>query len=412
MNGRFEGIIQKVNKPKFINKHNVWSFSLKENGKWTSVWRKDRSKADELYRLLVKRMKSNGLGIDLKPTTLSQKQLEISQLCFNRLEANEFLKMDDDSTATKMLSAVDFFIQHYYEHEVPKVKDAVQMFLEKQEQRNLSEYTLRDYRNVLSLFVDEYAKARISMIKPMDCKKFVQEKVSPNNRKHRQIYLKAFFEFCCGKNNPYCEDEAWLRKNPVNWELPKIEANEITCLTYDDIIKLLRLSFQKGLLGFYVFRLFSMMRREEHLRFVEIGGNKVEQNNYINLDERRITINNQVYKKRSSYENRGRHYNEIEDAFMEWLHYLKDNNIPISATKRDEQLIRNLVKGKKRNILRHTAITYHTLKFRDPMRTAYVAGNSVEMIQRHYLNMNVPKDDIKRFFELTPTKAKEIGIID
>ena len=286
------------------------------------------------------------------------------------------------------------------------------MFLEKQEQRNLSEYTLRDYRNVLSLFVDEYAEARISMVKPMDCKKFVQEKVSPNNRKHRQIYLKAFFEFCCGKNNPYCEDEAWLRKNPVNWELPKIEANEITCLTYDDIVKLLRLSFQKGLLGFYVFRLFSMMRREEHLRFVEIGGNKVEENNYINLDERRITINNQVYKKRSSYENRGRHYNEIEDTFMEWLHYLKDNNIPISATKRDEQLIRNLVKGKKRNILRHTAITYHTLKFRDPMRTAYVAGNSVEMIQRHYLNMNVPKDDIKRFFELTPTKAKKIGIID
>jgi hypothetical protein len=34
-----------------------------------------------------------------------------------------------------MLSAVDFFIQHYYEHEVPKVKDVVQMFFEKQEQR-------------------------------------------------------------------------------------------------------------------------------------------------------------------------------------------------------------------------------------------------------------------------------------
>ena len=106
-------VIQKVKKPKYTNKHTVWSISLKENGKWTSVWRKDQSKADELYRLLVKRMKSNGLGIDLKPTTLSQKQLEISQLCFNRLEANEFLKMDDDSTATKMLSAVDFFIQHY-----------------------------------------------------------------------------------------------------------------------------------------------------------------------------------------------------------------------------------------------------------------------------------------------------------
>ena len=97
---------------------------------------------------------------------------------------------------------------------------------------------------------------------------------------------------------------------------------------------------------------------------------------------------------------------------MEWLHYLKDNNIQISSTKRDEQLIRNLVKGKKRKILRNTAITKHTLKFRDPMRTAYVASNSVEINQRHYLNMKVLKDDIKRFFELTPTKAKEIGIID
>ena len=35
---------------------------------------------------LIKRMKSNGLRIDLKPTTLSQRQLEISQVCFNRLE--------------------------------------------------------------------------------------------------------------------------------------------------------------------------------------------------------------------------------------------------------------------------------------------------------------------------------------
>jgi site-specific recombinase XerD len=119
------------------------------------------------------------------------------------------------------------------------------MFIEKQEQRNLSEYTLRDYHNVISLFVGEYAEVRISMIKPMDCKKFVQEKVSPNNQKHRQSHLKAFFEFSCGKNNPYCEEEAWLGKHPVNWELPKIEANEITCLTYDDIGELLRLSSKR-----------------------------------------------------------------------------------------------------------------------------------------------------------------------
>ena len=38
MNGRLGGIIQKINnQPKFINKHSVWSISIKENGKWTSA---------------------------------------------------------------------------------------------------------------------------------------------------------------------------------------------------------------------------------------------------------------------------------------------------------------------------------------------------------------------------------------
>ena len=45
------------------------------------------------------------------------------------------------------------------------------------------------------------------------------------------------------------------------------------------------------------------------------------------------------------------------------------------------------------------------------MRTAYAAGSSVEMIQRHYLNMNVPKDEVKRFFELTHTKARRLVLL-
>jgi hypothetical protein len=79
MNGRFEGIIQKVNAPKYSEKYGVWSISLKENGKWTSVWRKDQSKADELYRLLVKRMKCNGLGIDLHNPMRRQCQFTVKR---------------------------------------------------------------------------------------------------------------------------------------------------------------------------------------------------------------------------------------------------------------------------------------------------------------------------------------------
>ena len=38
-----------------------------------------------------------------------------------------------------------------------------------------------------------------------------------------------------------------------------------------------------------------------------------------------------------------------------------------------------------RNLLRHTAITYHCLAFKNPLQTAYIAGNSVSIIQNHYL---------------------------
>jgi hypothetical protein len=45
------------------------------------------------------------------------------------------------------------------------------------------------------------------------------------------------------------------------------------------------------------------------------------------------------------------------------------------------------------------------------LRTSYIAGNSVNIISNHYLNMNISKADAEAFYELTPTKAKELGIL-
>jgi len=76
-------------------------------------------------------------------------------------------------------------------------------------------------------------------------------------------------------------------------------------------------------------------------------------------------------------------------------------------------MTRGVVKrlNKVKNVIRHTAITYNTLKFRDALKTAYAAGNSVNVIQNHYLNMNVDEDDVRKLYELTPTRAKELGIL-
>ena len=51
------------------------------------------------------------------------------------------------------------------------------------------------------------------------------------------------------------------------------------------------------------------------------------------------------------------------------------------------------------------------MMFRDPLITACSAGNSVNVIQNHYLNMNINEDDVRKLYDLTPAKAKELGII-
>jgi hypothetical protein len=47
----------------------------------------------------------------------------------------------------------------------------------------------------------------------------------------------------------------------------------------------------------------------------------------------------------------------------------------------------------------------------DGREPAILNPHSVGIIQNHYLNMNVPEADALKLYELTPEKAKELGII-
>ncbi len=56
-------------------------------------------------------------------------------------------------------------------------------------------------------------------------------------------------------------------------------------------------------------------------------------------------------------------------------------------------------------MLRHTAITMHIRAFKDPMRTAKLAGTSVSVIQKNYFNLNITESDALGFYALTPNKV-------
>ena len=151
----------------------------------------------------------------------------MAQLAFNRLDTVGHLKIDDDKTAKVLIESVDFFIKNYTDYAAPTVNECVGLFLEKQQSRNLSEATLNDYKYLLNELMEEFGEERVSYLNAKRCKKFIEKRDGDSQRRARFIYLKAFMEFCAGKKNIYCDDTPWLKRNPINWEMPKFEAKEI-----------------------------------------------------------------------------------------------------------------------------------------------------------------------------------------
>ena len=64
----------------------------------------------------------------------------------------------------------------------------------------------------------------------------------------------------------------------------------------------------------------------------------------------------------------------------------------------------------KQNGLRHSFCTYHLAAGKDPVRTAYEAGNSAEIVQRCY-NALASEATAKRFWALRPSAEAESKVV-
>jgi hypothetical protein len=312
-----------------------------------------------------------------------------------------------------MLNAVENHLKVKQENErVPSVAEACDLFFAKQSKRQLSHYTIRDYGRLVKALKAKFADRNLASLTSNDVTAFIEQPQHPVSQRARYVYLKSFLSFCEGKMNPHCNGTPWVKPGLIQWEPAKTDCHEIKVYTFDEIVELLKVAQSKHLLPYFIFRLFGMLRYDEMIRFAEIHS-KVKDHPLISLESHRIVFNAQVYKKRSRNEHRGRFYNNVHPTFMAWLKKFADEDASIAFGEWKERSTRRTVKdkGADRNLLRHTAITYHCIAFKNPLQTAYIAGNSVGIIQNHYLNMNVPEADALKLYELTPNKAKELGII-
>ena len=402
-----EGQIEQINEPRFAKDRKVWVLMVKVNGGWRALVSKDGGRINAQFELLKSKQIAQSINTSVQATNLSATKVRLAEYAYSLLERHS---TDDEA----LMKAVELFSQQQKHLQSPLVSDCADKFLLKQRKRNLAAVTLKDYFFLLKEVKETFVGKRIREITPTMWTKFIEAKPHPVTQRSRFIYLKSFLNFCIGKNNPEATESRWLDSLPLYWEAPKTEVAEIASYTFDEVVDLLKRANQNGTLGFHIMRLFSMMRTEEYERFIEIGGSTVKTNRFIDLENGRITINNLIYKKRGQSEHRGRYYNDLPTAFKEWLEYFRDNDTNLSITmKTTAKMRRKSPNPKDRNnkILRHSAITFHSICFSDPLRTSYIAGNSVSIISDHYLNMNIPKAETEAFYTLTPTKAKELGII-
>lgn len=404
---KFEGRIDAVSQPRFAADRKVWVLMVKENGKWIAVVSRSEEKIKAHYDLIEAKRIAQSINTSVQATSLSASKVRTAEYAFSVLEKHS---VEDEA----LVRAAELLAKQQPVLGSPLLSDCSSKFLLKQKKRNLSSATYNDYTYLLKELCEDFDGKRIGEITPMMWTAFIEKRKHPVTQRARFIYLKSFLNFCAGKNNPEATEQKWIDRVPLYWEMPKTEVQEIVSYSFDEVVDLLKRAKEHGAIGFFVMRLFSMMRTHEYRRFIELGGQTVGTNRFIDLENGRITINNFVYRKRGQSENRGRYYNELPSAFRQWLEYFKVEDISLSIKPK---VVTKMMKKSKNpkdrshNILRHTAITFHALKFSDPLRTSYIAGNSVGIITNHYLNMNVPKSDAESFYDFTPTKAKELGIL-
>lgn len=434
ISGIGQGAVEKVIPPRFSSKNGYWIVGYKVLATWKYVWRRRESDALEVFEHLCTLRDEAKASISRQSTRLTESLLAECERMIDAL--NQKYGAERVEQRRLLSEAVNLFIKRTPQIDAPYLDDVVDKFLEHRKEK-VTEITHRDYMRTLTKLKAAYGDTRINEVDSTAVREFFE--LYDNKRcKQTHIYLNAFFEWCAGKDNPYANDgRGWIERNPISWKAPNSNHNEPDVLSFTGIVNILMLVGPRNsaiegtrgpskyystkanhLIGYYLFRLFSLMRSEEYFRMVAIGGKDISKNKFIDWERKKLVLTPEVYKKRGAMSGmtHGRIFEPIHDTFWEWMSWMKEMRIPLSVPckRKGDVELKEVCKKEKingRNILRHTSITYHMLKFQDMPLTCKCAGTSLVMINRHYWGKNIATSDATQFYELTPKRAEEMGII-
>lgn len=308
--------------------------------------------------------------------------------------AVEVLKPYEGETIGK---AVEFYVNHSLRfRNAPPVADIIKEFVAEREKLNQRDRNLADVRQRLNVFARTFGPRKLAEITVEELADWLRDPTwSARSQIHYRRRVSMLYD--CGIKRRWCEvNTAALLDNP------ETEDKDIECFTIEECARLLENAEDAGCLPLVVLSLFAGLRRSEVARL---------QWENVNLPERTITVGSKTAKKRS------RRVIAINDTAAAWLATCAQPKGPVVTVAKQtlDQRIKDMaakagLKQWKQNGLRHCFCTYHLGAYKDPVRTAYEAGNSAEIIKRCYDALSSEATAI-RFWELRPAADADSKII-
>jgi len=332
-------------------------------------------------------------AIKTKRTRLTDEQLADAEAALQRLKG----------TGHTLAFATEFFLRKWRPAVVDKtVADAYQEFLLAKTAKMVRPRTMTDYRSRVGRLAKKHPTRLVSELTADDLAVLITAPSGSSRtfNGNRRV-LHGFFEWCVKRK--FCPE------NPVvDIEVAEVDAAEPSILSLAEVKDLLRtaLTFKDGVLVPYVaLALFSGLRPAELARISW---------NAIDLTERLLTVDGPAAKLRQ------RRVVELSENVVAWLLPYRDKPIVGHNWRRDFDALRRLCGFKARlkpserkgcalkdwpdDVLRHTAISHHLALHQHEGKTATWAGNSPDVLQKHYRALVKPAE-AAAYWSLLPSNV-------
>lgn len=361
-----------------------------------------RQKQEEINRSIA----FSGTGLEPRPTSLLPEKLRDAETGFSMLEKNGFGE-------TSFVDVVAFFLDNYKDPELtPCMTDFIDEFITRKESAKRAAKTISQFKtnlNDFAKFCQQKGKPRLHQIttelieeyldglkvRPLTGSRAEKVEASAQTKSNRLQNIHTLLNSAVKRRhiliNPAIaiDDYDVTRKPKAFFSIPEIK-------------KLLKRSKEEGLFAHYYFRLATMFREREMVRFTELN----DYWQHIDLKAGQILLPASCCKTQRDKRNGGRRINlNTQPNLKAFLRIFKKQNMTLAKdSQKERKLFAELKENPedRHNIIRDTAISLHARYVNSVFDTAQEAGNSEEMINSHYLVIYSRKD-AGQFFKLKPS---------